>query len=107
MSQRFPESTLRLVPASFPVLLGTLLLLGTGCFGSSFASKRWGGSQFGQGDINRQKDRAVYFDPYPLNDIGPEVVGGRPREFAHPLPEAKRNELNRIIPNQQFYPVGP
>lgn len=71
------------------------------------ASKRWGGSQFGQGDINRQKDRAVYFDPYPLNDIGPEVVGGRPREFANPLPEAKRNELNRIIPSQQFYPVGP
>lgn len=83
------------------------LALFTGCFGSSMASKRWGGSQFGQGDINRQKDRAVYFDPYPLNDIGPEVVGGRPREFANPLPEAKRNELNRIIPNQQFYPVGP
>ena len=33
------------------------------------------------------------FDPYPLNDIGPAIVGGRPREFANPLPEPQRNEL--------------
>jgi len=64
-----------------------------GCKGSSAGVSRWGGSQYGQGSIERQKNRAVTFDPFPLNDIGPPVVGGRPREFANPLPEAQRNEL--------------
>jgi len=65
----------------------------SGCKGSPAGTSRWGGSEFGQGSIDRQKNRAVTFDPYPLNDIGPPVVGGRPREFANPLPEAQRNEL--------------
>jgi hypothetical protein len=64
-----------------------------GCKGTELGSKRWGGSAYGQGSVDRQKARAVYFDPYPLNDIGPEVVGGRPRGFQSPLPEANRNEL--------------
>jgi len=64
-----------------------------GCKGSQVGAHRWGGSDYGQGSVERQKARAVYFDPYPLNDIGPEVVGGRPRGFQNPLPEANRNEL--------------
>ncbi|MFN5950901.1 MAG: hypothetical protein ACK43N_20585, partial [Pirellulaceae bacterium] len=74
------------------LLLCALLLL-VGCKQSPWNLGRWGSSQFGQGSIDRQKNRAVVIDPYPLNDIGPEVVGGRPREFINPLPEASRNEL--------------
>ncbi len=77
--------------------IGLLLVVMTaavlGCKGSPPGSHRWGGSQYGQGSIDRQKTRAVTFDPYPLNDIGPPIVGGRPREYSNPLPEAARNEL--------------
>jgi hypothetical protein len=66
------------------LLLCALLLL-VGCKQSPWNLGRWGSSQFGQGSIDRQKTRAVV--------IGPEVVGGRPREFINPLPEASRNEL--------------
>src|SRR5690606_2023045 len=52
-----------------------LLVSMVGC-----ANRRWGFPE-GQGTIERQKARAAVHDPYPLNDIGPEVVGGRPREF--------------------------
>lgn len=69
-------------------------LFQTGCSGL-FDKQRWSGGTFGQGDIARQSARAVFFDPYPFNDIGPEVVGGRPREFAVPMPEAQRNKLER------------
>jgi hypothetical protein len=77
---------------AYGILLAVLFAT-TGCKGSQLGQYRWGGSQYGQGSVDRQKARAVYFDPYPLNDIGPEVVGGRPRGFQNPLPEANRNEL--------------
>ncbi len=70
-----------------------LLTLASGCKDGSFGAHRWGGSPYGQGSIDRQKARAVTFDPYPLNDTGPEIVGGRPRGFANPLSEPARNEM--------------
>lgn len=79
-------------------LVFILALCFGGCHGSEAGSKRWGGSAYGQGSIDRQKNRAVVFDPYPLNDIGPEVVGGRPHGFRNPLPEAKRNQLTEKNP---------
>ena len=76
---------------------GLLLAVATvsmlGCKGSPLGAHRWSGSAAGQGSVEQQKSRAVTFDPYPLNDIGPPVVGGRPREYSNPLPEAARNEL--------------
>lgn len=69
-----------------------------GCSSGPFGLGRWASDRFGQGSIDRQKARAVVIDPYPLNDIGPEVVGGRPREFAYPMPEASRNELTARPP---------
>lgn len=30
-------------------------------------------------------------DPYPMPDLGPEVVGGRPRGFRIPRPEVERS----------------
>lgn len=83
------------------VLCGVLLC--TGCMGTPLAApqlERWGGGLYGQGDEDRQKARAVYFDPYPLNSVGPPVVGGRPPGFSNPLPEAKRNKLD---PRGRFY----
>jgi hypothetical protein len=73
-----------------PLLLGFLLVtvmsLG-GCQSSRYAER------FGFGTMDKQKARAADFDPYPLNDIGPEVLGARPRGFFDPIPEPKRAEL--------------
>ena len=33
-----------------------------------------------------QQARAQRFEPYPENDVGPPVVGGRPREYQDPRP---------------------
>ena len=42
---------------------------------------------FGNADMERQKqDTAVKFDPYPSVGMGPDVGGGRPREYMNPLP---------------------
>ncbi len=56
--------------------------------------------------MERQYARAAVHDPYPLNDIGPEVVGGRPRGFMNPLPEAKRNRITgpTSAPASEFPP---
>ncbi len=78
---------------SHQVLLVCLAFSFIGCQGSQVGAKRWSGGMFGQGSEDRQKYRAASFDPYPLNDIGPEVVGGRPRGFWNPLPEASRNQI--------------
>lgn len=64
-----------------------LLVIFAGC-----ANRRWGFAG-GQGTTERQKSRAALHDPYPLNDIGPEVVGGRPREFANPSAEPVREHI--------------
>lgn len=68
-------------------LLSTTLLGVCGCKSPSYSDR------FGFGTIDRQKAKAADFDPYPLNDIGPSVVGGRPPGFFNPLPEPRRNEL--------------
>ena len=65
-----------------------LQLLGSGCANRP----RWG-LPTGQGTVQQQNTRAAVHDPFPLNDIGPEVVGGRPRGYMNPLPEAKRNQI--------------
>jgi hypothetical protein len=89
------ECKMRIKEKMLPtVAILCLTVLSTvGCQGSQLGSKRWSGGVFGQGTEERQKYRAASFDPYPLNDIGPEVVGGRPRGFQNPLPEANRNQI--------------
>ena len=79
------------------ILLGLLVIFASGC--RSDGSLRWGGSPWGQGSVDRQKARAVTFDPYPQGDVGPEVVGGRPRGFVDPLAEPQRNELTSQPPS--------
>ena len=46
---------------------------------------------FHPGDIQQQRFNAVAHDPYTDNDAGPEVVGGRPRDYQKPLAEPVRN----------------
>jgi len=46
-----------------------------------------------------QRANAEEFDPYPQNDMGPEIVGGRPRGFQKPRSEVERS--------RQQLPVGP
>jgi hypothetical protein len=45
-----------------------------------------------------QRYNAEQFDPYPQNDVGPEIVGGRPLDYAVPV-----SEVNRA---RQSMPVG-
>jgi hypothetical protein len=42
------------------------------------------------GWAQQQRARAVQFDPYPQNDVGPEIVGGRPPDYAVPPNEVER-----------------
>jgi hypothetical protein len=83
-------------------LMLALIILGSGCANGS----RWGFAT-GQGTVERQNTRAAVHDPFPLNDIGPEVVGGRPRGYMNPLPEAKRNQITGpITPGVEQFPPG-
>lgn len=40
-----------------------------------------------------QRAQAIQHDPYLLDDVGPEVVGARPREYQRPLNEVERARL--------------
>ena len=61
-----------------------ILVQATGC---GYARNWWGP----QGTMRQQQLDASVYDPYSATDIGPEVVGGRPRDFQKPYPEAVRN----------------
>ncbi|MCH2126610.1 MAG: membrane or secreted protein [Pirellulaceae bacterium] len=67
------------------LLLLLLLFSGIGC--ANYRPFNW----FPAGTISQQQQAATLHDPYPNNDIGPEMVGLRPREFAKPLAEPVRN----------------
>ncbi len=42
------------------------------------------------GSLAQQQQRANVFDPFANNEVGPEIVGGRPRDFQKPMTEATR-----------------
>jgi hypothetical protein len=50
---------------------------------------------FNPGPAKYQQQRAQRFDPYPDNDIGPPVIGGRPPEFSRPPAETTRARWNQ------------
>ncbi len=54
------------------------------------------------GPANFQRNNATQFDPFPQNDMGPEIVGGRPREFQKPP-----NEVTRARQQQPIAPWRP
>lgn len=51
------------------------------------------GDPFSPGTIQQQRLQATVNDPYSDQDLGPEVVGGRPRDYQQQLPEPVRNRL--------------
>jgi hypothetical protein len=60
-----------------------LLAIAVGC--------RNGGSLLSPpGTMRQQQLKATAHDPYTETDIGPEVVGGRPRDYQKPLAEPVR-----------------
>ncbi|TWT99678.1 hypothetical protein Pla108_06210 [Botrimarina colliarenosi] len=65
--------------------LSALLTLAAGC-GPNVRKP----SLFDPGNAATQQYNAIYHDPYPMPDVAPEIVGGRPREYAQPVPEAAR-----------------
>ena len=83
-------------------LWGVLCL---GCLGASGCNASRYSERFGLGTIERQKAKAAEFDPYPLNDIGLTVVGGRPPGFFNPLAEPRRNELMGRSPTYSASPA--
>lgn len=63
------------------------------------------------GTAPQQRYRATQFDPYPSTDMGPEIVGGRPLDYAIPQNEVTRarqyDEEKRARLGQSFVPVVP
>lgn len=68
------------------LMVTTSLLGSSGCAG-------WGHSWSRPGTIQQQRLRATVHDPYSDQDAGPEVVGGRPRDYQQQLPEPVRNRI--------------
>jgi hypothetical protein len=69
----------------WPALVaGVLILAWVGCKG--LTRPAW----LHPGTATEQQTRAQKYDPYPENDLGPPVVGGRPMEYRSPPPEVQR-----------------
>ena len=69
-----------------------LLLPSIGCAGGGrYANSRY--TWFHPGTMQQQRVRATVHDPYPDQKAGPEVVGGRPRDYQQQLPEPVRNRM--------------
>jgi hypothetical protein len=47
------------------------------------------------GSAEKQRFNSTVFDPYTDNEIAPEVVGGRPKDFQKPLLDSDRSRLLR------------
>ena len=66
-------------------LLATVVTVGVGgCAG--LAPPNW----FHPGPAEIQQGRAAQFDPYPDNDVGPSILGARPRGYEKPPAEPLR-----------------
>jgi len=63
-----------------------LAFLLVGSTGGCMSGPKW----LHPGPAPYQQDKAVRFDPYPDNDIGPAMVGVRPRDYDKPLAEPSR-----------------
>ncbi len=80
---------LKIILASMTILA---LFTEVGCAGGGrFAASRktWAHP----GTIQQQRTRAIVHDPYPDQDAGTEIDGGRPRDFAQPLAEPVRSRM--------------
>ena len=68
------------------------LAAATGCaYGTHYPKLR------SPGPAKYQRANAEAYDPYPLPDLGPEIDGGRPREFGIPRNEVERAQDYSIV----------
>lgn len=72
-----------------------LTILVLGLVGLGLAGCRSDGSSLlaPPGSVAKQRTNAIVHDPYTDNEIGPEVVGGRPKDYQDPLSETDRSRL--------------
>jgi hypothetical protein len=61
---------------------------------------------FHPGSAEYQQNRAQTFDPYPLTDVAPEVVGGRPLQYIRPAPENERTQ-NEMTFEERYHQAPP
>jgi len=54
------------------------------------------------GDMNTQRTRALLHDPFPVNDVGPEIAGIRPRGFDLPRSEIQKLQTSPNARRGQF-----
>jgi hypothetical protein len=54
-----------------------------------------------------QRCIAEQFDPYPQNDMAPEIVGGRPLDYAVPRNEVTRARQYEESKRAQLLPAAP
>jgi hypothetical protein len=59
------------------------------------------------GSEEYQQVRAEQFDPYPLPDVGPEIVGGRPLQYIKPAPWAERVQSDLTYVERFHQPAPP
>ncbi|MGD9721589.1 MAG: hypothetical protein AB7O59_06125 [Pirellulales bacterium] len=59
------------------------------------------------GSEEYQQVRAEQFDPYPLPDVGPEIVGGRPLQYIKPAPWAERVQSDLTYEERFHQPAPP
>ena len=55
----------------------------------------------GPGSADYQRAWAQRYDPYPENQVGPEVLGGRPREFEETRSEPQRARNFFVTPYER------
>jgi hypothetical protein len=82
----------------------TLLALAM-CVGCAPEVERLRQSIAHPGPVAYQRGQAIQHDPYPLDDVGPEVVGARPREYQRPLNEVERARLGAPVPPGVAVPI--
>jgi hypothetical protein len=68
------------------ILLASASLLGGAACSPTIRYPRWNAP----GPAPYQRYVATQYDPYPQGDVGPEIVGGRPREYSKPPNEVAR-----------------
>jgi hypothetical protein len=98
----FPRAAIfimRFQTAIYQIGLGATLLLVGGCS----STIQW--PDFSHpGPIGYQRYAALSHDPYPLPDLGPPVVGGRPLSYQRPVPKAVRDQTFVPPPPRPGYP---
>ncbi len=54
------------------------------------------------GTIYHQRNRAVNYDPFPDQNAGPAIEGGRPLQYERPLPEVTKSQTNPYAANRGY-----